>query len=155
MNKLFIDLCYEILSHYLHFPDVANTYKGIIDGLNFQNNFPWNTAVFSYKKGEIIAYIEKVRLNNVIDAYKEKGNSLRLIPVPSGKRLADASPEELYQNLSGEIPRLIFKGIHQVIKNLYSIPDDNELTAELLQQDIAVLQKYRLLNEEGDDNGQA
>lgn len=95
-----------------------------------------------------------MRLNNVIDEYRENDNPLILTPVPSGKRLVDASPEELYQNLSGEIPRLILKGIHQVIKNLHNIQDDNNLTAELIQQDITVLQKYKLLNGKENENGQ-
>ncbi len=43
---------------------------------------------------------------------------LLLIPVPSEKPLADANPEELYNNLAGEIPRLILKGIHQTVKHL-------------------------------------
>ena len=155
MNKNFYDICYEILSHYLHFPDVADTYKSIIDGLNYQNNFPWNTLIFPCKKDEIIAYIEKVRWNNVIDAYREKENPLLLVPVPSGKKLSDADPEELYQNLIGEIPRLILKGTHQVIKHLYIIENDNRLTAELLRQDVTVLQKYKLLSGEDNRNGQA
>ena len=29
MNKTFIDLCYEIISHYAHFPEVADTLKRV------------------------------------------------------------------------------------------------------------------------------
>lgn len=72
MNNNFYNICYEIMSHYLHFPDVLDTYKSICDGLYYQNNFPWNMSDFAYQKGEIISYIEKVRLNNIIDKYKEK-----------------------------------------------------------------------------------
>lgn len=35
MNKIFYDICYEIISQHLHFSDVADTYKSIIDGLNY------------------------------------------------------------------------------------------------------------------------
>lgn len=69
-----------------------------------------------------------------------------MIPDPSGKILFDTNPEELYNNLNGEILRLIIKGTHQLIKNLYIIKDNNMLTDEILRQDIAVLKKYKLLN---------
>ena len=142
MNKQFIDICYEILSHYLQFPDVADTYKNINDGLNYQMNFPQNDIDFLAKKSEIISYIEKVRLNNIIDAYREPLNFLLLVPFQPGKKLSDANREELYNNLSGEIPRLILKGIHQTIKHIDANVGDNELTAELVREDIDVLRKY-------------
>lgn len=144
MNKTFYDICYEILSHYLQFPDVADTYKSINDGWTYMKNFPQNIWGFMVKKGEIISYIQTVRLNNIIDAYKDPSNILLLVPVPSGKPLADADPQELYNNLSGEIPRLILKGIHQTVKHLHKELNDNQLTAELMQQDTKVLQKYGL-----------
>lgn len=144
MENLFFDVCYELLSHYLDYSDVADTFQSINDGLNYSNNFPWNMIDFQQKKGDIISYIEKVRLNNIIDAYREKENPLILVPVPSGRLLSQATPEELFNNLAAEIPRLILKGTHQAIKHLYIVRDDNELTAELLQQDIAVLRKYKL-----------
>ena len=146
MNKSFIDICYAIVSHYLHFPDVADTYKNITDGLSYQSNFPWDITDFLQKKDEIVLYIEKVRIDNIIDEYRGNENPLALIPVPSGKLLSKSNQSELYQNLSNEIPRLIMKAIHQIIKNLYTIWDDNVLTAELLQQDVSVLQRYGLLN---------
>ena len=145
MINNFLDICYELLSHYLNFPDVADTYKSIKTGLYYRDSFPQNADTFEKEKGAIISYIEKVRVNNVIDAYRKKENLFLLVPVPTGRPLADATPEELYNNLIAEIPRLIFKGIHQLIKNMNAVEDDNQLTSELLQQDSAVLRKYRLL----------
>ncbi len=144
MNKIFYDICYEILSHYLHFPDVADTYKSINDGLGYMRNFPQNDWDFVTKKGEIISYIKTVRLNNIIDAYKDPSNVHLFVPVPSGKLLADTTPQELYNNLSEEIPRLILKGVHQTVKNLHAELNDNQLTAELIREDTRVLQKYGL-----------
>lgn len=144
MSKTFYDICYEVLSHYLHFPDVADTYKSINDGWAHMRNFPQNIWDFTAKKGEIICYIQTARLNNIIDAYQDPSNVLLLVPVPSGKPLADANPQELYNNLSEEIPRLILKGIHQTVKHLHAELNDNQLTAELLQQDTKALQKYGL-----------
>ena len=148
MNKNFYDICYEVLWHYLHFPDVANTYKSINDGLDYMRNFPQDIWNFRTKKGEIISYIQTMRLNNIIDAYQDPSNMLLLVPVPSWKPLADASPEELYNNLAGEIPRLILKGIHQTVKHLNENLNDNLLTAELIQQDTRILKKYGLQDTE-------
>lgn len=145
MDKHFYDICYSILSYYLHFPDVADTYKDIINGQRYQNNFPLNEFDFQSKKGEIIEYIKKVRINNVIDAYQNQKNPLLFIPVPSGKLLDESTPKELYDNLSAEIPRLICKGIHQIIKHLVPCTDNNALTEELVQGNVATLQKYGLI----------
>lgn len=155
MSKRFIDICYEIISHYLHFSDVEDTVKGINDGIYYLNNFPKSQIEFLQKKDEIILYIQKARVGNIIDAYKEKENPFLFVPVPSGKFLSDLSPEELYQDLAAEIPRLILKGTHQVIKDLNAIEDDNKLTGELLRQDTSVLRKYGLLSEGDVANGQA
>lgn len=144
MEKIFFNLCYELLSRYLHFPDVADTYKSINDGMGYLRSFPKNMTEFLTKRNEIINYIKQVRENNIIDAYRSNENPCLLIPVPSGKTLEQATPQELYGNLEAEIPRLVYKGIHQTIKHSYKINDDNELTAELLQQDMNIFQKYKL-----------
>ena len=156
MSKTFFDICYKILSHYLHFPDVADTYKSINDGLNYLENFPQKEWDFFAKKKEIVSYIEMVRLNNIIDAYQDPSNMFLLVPIPSGKSLSNANPQELYNNLSREIPRLILKGIHQTIKHLNESLDDNQLTAELIQRDTRALRKYGLQSiEEAYSYGQA
>ena len=92
-----------------------------------------------------------VRKNNIIDTYKNGLNPLILVPVSSGKSLFQASPQELYDNLQNEIPRLILKGIYQIIKHFNEMADDNDLIAELLQEDINTLVKYDI---RGDVNGQ-
>ncbi len=148
MNKIYYDICYKLLSHYLRFLDVADTNNSINNGLNYLWNFPQNERDFLAKKKEIVSYIKMVRINNIIDAYKDSSNILLFVPVPSGKSLDDVNPQELYNNLAREIPRLILKGIHQAAKHLNEHVDDNQLTAELLQQDIRVLEKYGLLGAE-------
>ena len=145
MKKEFYDFCYEVLSHYLSFPDVADTYKNIKDGLYYRDNYPQNLSDFKMKQKEMVLYIIAVRTNNIIDAYKEKENPLRLIPFSLGRRLDQLSPAELYDELVAEIPRLILKGIHQTIKHFNSTIDDNQLTAELLKEDISILQKCGLV----------
>lgn len=104
------------------------------------------------KSYEVINYITEVRKNNIIDAYKNCLNPLILVPLASGKSLFQASPQELYNNLEQEIPRLIIKGVHQTIKHFNEMADDNDLIAELLKEDINTLAKYDI---RGDVNGQA
>ena len=117
MNRIFYDMCYEILSHYLNFPDVADTYKSIEDGIQYCNNYPQTMTDFMNKKDDIIRYIRNVRKDNVIDAYKNGQNPLLFVPSPIGKLLLQLTPNELYINLVTEIRRLIIKGIHQTIKH--------------------------------------
>lgn len=142
MNKVFYDICYEVLSHYLNFPDVADTYKSIVNGIDYCSNYYQIQMDFDNKKHEVINYIVNVRKNNVIDTYKNNENLFLLVPLPSGKSLLQASPQELYINLEQEIPRLILKGVHQIIKHFNKMVDDNDLTAELLQEDVNILVKY-------------
>lgn len=143
----FINICYDILSEHLHFPDVADTWKDIQDGLNKMKAFPKNYTDFMQAKSEIISYIKNVRLGNIIDSIQENSPFL-YVPDSSGKTLEDCTPQELYNNLSTEIPRLILKGIHQTIKHFYIEKDEN-IATELIQQDTAVLHKYNLINTEG------
>lgn len=147
MNKVFYDICYELLSHYQKFPDVADTYKSIVDGINYYKNYYQIQMDFNNKKYEIINYICNVGKNNIIDAYKNGLNPLMLFPIPSGRFLLQASPQELYKNLENEIPRLILKGVHQIIKHFNEMLDDNDLTAELLQEDVNTLLKYNIRGE--------
>lgn len=144
MNKVFYDICYEVLSHYLNFPDVSDTYKSVVEGINYYNNYCQIRKDFENKKYEVINYIVKVRKNNIIDSYENGLNPLMLFPVPSGRSLSQATPQELYNNLKQEIPRLILKGVHQIIKHFNEIVDDNDLTVELLQENVNTLIKYNI-----------
>lgn len=147
MYNPFINLCYEVLSKNLHFPDVADTWRDIQDGRNKMKCFPQDYNSFMQTKHEITSYIKKVRAGNIIDSIKENSPFLH-ISDGSGKTLDECTPIELYNNLSMEIPRLILKGIHQTIKHFYIEKDEN-IAAELIQQDTAVLRKYNLINTEG------
>lgn len=144
MNKAFYDICYEVLSHYLNFPDVADTYKSIVDGIDYCNNYHKIQMDFDNKKYEIINYIVNVRKNNVIDTYINNENLLLHVSLPLGNSLFQASPQELYNNLEQEIPKLILKGVHQIIKHFNEMVDDNDLTAELLLEDVNTLLKYNI-----------
>ena len=144
MNKVFYDICYEVLLHYLKFPDVDDTYKSVVEGIGYYNNYYQICMDFENRKHEVINYIVKVRKNNIIDSYKNGLNPLMFVPVPSGRTLSQLMPQELYNNLQQEIPRLILKGVHQVIKHSNEITDDNDLTAELLQENVNTLVKYNI-----------
>jgi len=146
MKNEFMDLCYEIIRHYSSFSDVAGTAKDISDGIGYAQCFQQNKVEFSRKYNEIVAFIIKVRANNIVDSYKDDKNYLTLIPVPSGKPLNQSTPEELFNNLVTEINRLIVKGIHQTIKHIHPDLNDIELLKKLLSQEISVLQEYGLLS---------
>lgn len=143
MNKTFYDICYQVLSQYLNFPDVADTYKSIRDGISYLDYYPQNDFEFQFKKNEIIRYIIEVRSNNFI--YKCQKDNKLFMPITlegSNKTLWDDDKRELYIQLENEVSVLILKGIHQVIKHLYPILDDNMLSVELLYQGVETLQKY-------------
>ena len=142
---MFYDICYEILSHYLHFPDVANTFKSIGDGINHQNNFLQD---YQTKRNEIISYIIKARTDNIIYTYREKQHPIIVSSSPA-RPLSQANENELYAELSDAILLLIAKGIHQIIKLSNQNADDAALSSQLIQQDISVLQENGLYNQYG------
>ena len=139
---MFYDICYEILSHYLHFPDVANTFKSIGDGINHQNNFLQD---YQTKRNEIISYIIKARTDNIIYTYREKQRPI-IVPGSPARPLSQANEDELYAELEGVIAILILKGIHQIITLSNPTANDDTLSSQLLQQDINTLQMYGLYN---------
>lgn len=143
MNKRLFDLCYTLISHYLQFPDVADTFKDISDGISYLQNYPQTPQKFFGKQDDIIRYIVKARVDNLVYIYRNS----RQIPVPglSGKSLKQATSNELFVELEDDVSLLALKGIHQTIKHLYPMLNDNNLSDELLQQDISVIQeKYGL-----------
>ena len=145
MNKAFFDTCYNILSHYLHFPDVADTFKSIDDGIYHRNHFPndydWNCQE---KRNEIIKYIRNARIDNII--YSCLNKVPLVVPVTPSKSLENMNLYELYAELEGAIAILILKGIHQIIKLSNPNANDDTLSSQLLQQDINTLQMYGLYN---------
>ena len=54
MDRGFYDISYEILSHYLNFPDIVDTYKSIGDGNSYLKYYPQNDFDFQNKRNEII-----------------------------------------------------------------------------------------------------
>lgn len=143
LNKSLFNLYYALISHYLQFSDVSDTLKDISEGISYLQNYPQNPQDFFAKQDDIIRYIVKARVDNLIYVYRNS----RQIPIPGlpGKSLRQATSNELFVELEDAVSLLALKGIHQTIKHLYPMLNDNNLSDELLQQDISVIQgKYGL-----------
>jgi len=145
MNNPFLDLCYQILIQNTQYPDVASTAKDISDGINYLQLHFQNPVEFMKRRDEIVEFVIKARENNIVDSFQDDKNYLLLVPVQSGKPLAQSSPQELYNNLAYEIDRLRIKGIYQVIKHVNPCLNDTELLQQLLSQDISILRGYGLI----------
>lgn len=127
----------------MQFPDVSDTLKDISEGISYLQNYPQNPQDFFGKQDDIIRYIVKARVDNLVYVYRNS----RQIPVPGlpGKTLRQTMSNELFVELEDAVSLLALKGIHQTIKHLYPMLNDNNLSDELLQQDISVIQgKYGL-----------
>lgn len=59
MSKTYYDICYNILSHYLHFPNVADTYKSINNGLNYLRNFLKMNGTFWQRKKRLFLTLRR------------------------------------------------------------------------------------------------
>lgn len=142
MGKEFYDLGYEVLSHYLNFPDVADTFKSINDGNMYLNNYPMDDFDFQFKKDKIITYIQKARIDNIIYQYHETNKVF--VPSPTKKMLKQCTREELRTQLEIEISMLMLKGVHQVVMHLHPWINIDALSGELLENDIKIFDRYRL-----------
>ena len=136
------------LSHYDHFPEVADTIKTIFEGQEFLNSYPNNNQEFLQRKSDIISYIQKARLGNIIYTYHN--SKMIFLPSGSGKTIFEDSKEELRSQLEGELSMLILKGVHQVIMHLYPTTDNDALSGELLRQSENTLQAYGLIGSDED-----
>lgn len=143
----FYNLCFEILKAYQQIPEIVSVLKDIQDGLEYERNFPQTLESFFIQKNEIISYIRKVRVGNIVDAFKNEEGSLALISVPNGKPLSEATPGELYTELNAEIPRLILKGLYQLIKHYFPMADDRKIMQDLFSKNVQALAGYGLLKE--------
>lgn len=135
MNKQYYDLYYEILSHYLNFPDIADTFKSIADGICHLMNYPQDEQSFMLRQSDLVAYIVQARTDNLVYTYHNTGQ----IPLPIGapsKSLWQANRFELFENLETAVLWLKLKGMHQLIKHYNATIDDSTLAGELLQSDI-------------------
>lgn len=142
MGKDFYDICYEVLSHYLHFPDVADTFKSIKDGIKLLIDYPTNDFEYQTQKDKIITYIQMARIDNVIYQYHESHSVF--IPLPMRKKLNQDTRDELCVELEIAVSILKLKGIHQVIKHQYAGVSDDVLSGELLGCDMTVFDRYGL-----------
>lgn len=134
MNKQYYDFCYEILSRYLNFPDVADTFKSIEDGILHLMNYPQDNISFMHRQNDFIAYIIQARKDNLVYTYRQTGQ----IPLPIGmpsKSLWQANRIELFGDLEAAVSWLKLKGMHQLIKHYNPAIDDFVLAEELLQND--------------------
>ena len=146
MNNAFKDLCFEIIGQHLDLPDVASTAKDINDAIEYAQLYQRSPIDFCMKHAEIVNFIVRARDNNIVDAWSDDKNYLLLVPVQSGKRLSQSTPQELFDNLVPEIDRLRIKGIYQVIKHIKPDSSDAELLKRLLSNDVSVLNEYGLLS---------
>ena len=144
MNKQYYDLYYEILSHYLNFPDIANTFKSIADGILHLINYPQDDISFMHRQNELVSYIIQARKDNLVYTYHNTGQIPLPIGVPS-KSLWQANRFELFENLETAVLWLKLKGMHQLIKRYNATIDDSTLAGELLQSDIhTMVARYNL-----------
>ena len=148
MNKAFLDLCYSLLSHYGHFPEVADTIKSILEGKDLLDNYPEDDWTFQHKKPGIISFIMESRADNII--YEYRNSKKVFLPFGAGKTIFEDDMMELRSQLEGELSILTLKGIHQLIKHLYPALDNDMLSEELLRQDVSILQKYGIYSNNED-----
>lgn len=138
MNKQYYDLYYEILSHYLNFPDIADTFKSIADGILHLINYPQDDIYFMHRQNDLVAYIIQARTDNLVYTYHNTGQIPLPIGVPS-KSLWQANRFELFENLETAVLWLKLKGMHRLIKHYNATIDDSILAGELLQCDIHMI----------------
>lgn len=144
MNKKYYDLLYSILSQYQRFPDVADTLKSVMDGIDHLCNYPQNDWDFMHKQTDIITYIVKARTDNLIYMCR----NAKVVPIPitlPPRKLNQLNRMELFIELEDAVLMLKLKGLHQIITQENSVSDSQALAEEILNSDTGtVILKYGL-----------
>ena len=131
----FIDRCFELFEKTSKTHDLSKDVENYNKALYYKDNF----ALISRK--EVEQFIVSVRMDNPIAAISEavakalRGNLDVISNIP---------PENLYQELQGEIANLVLKGALDSLKLLNSLNDEQaqRLAERLYNGDLAIFNEY-------------
>ena len=141
MSKNFIDMCYDLFTRTSQYHDLGKD----VDNLNKINYYLTNyysCNLYLTNRKDIEDFIVDVRFDNPIYAA-----ICQIAKASSGpmRKLYELNHDELYIELRGEIPNIVFKGAYDSIKLLYNLDEQQSanLATRFVSEDMTIFTDYK------------
>ena len=134
----FFDLCYELFMRTSKYHDLGKDIQNYNKVINYMNTF------YGVDRKEIEKFIIDVRMDNPVYSAIQQMVKVMVSNVPL-KRLEELYPNELYNELCGELYNIVLKGAYDSIKllNELTMEEELELSKRFANGDISIFMQYR------------
>lgn len=116
----FFDLCYELFMRTSKYHDLGKDIQNYNKVIYYMNNF------YGVDRKKIEEFIIDVRMDNPVYSAIQQMVKVMVSNVPL-RRLEELYPNELYNELCGEIYNVVLKGAYDSIKLLNELTTEEEL----------------------------
>ena len=136
----FFDMCYELFMRTSKYHDLGKDVLNYNKVINYLNNF------YGVNRKEIEKFIVDVRMDNPVYSAMQQIVKVVASNIPL-RRLEELYPNELYNELCGEIYNLVLKGAYDSVKLLNELTADEELelSKRFANGDSSIFTQYKLI----------
>ncbi len=136
----FFDMCYELFMRTSKYHDLGKDVLNYNKVINYMNNF------YGVDRKEIEKFIVDVRMDNPVYSAIQQIVKVVASNIPL-RRLEELYPNELYNELCGEIYNVVLKGAYDSVKLLNELTADEELelSKRFANGDSSIFTQYKLI----------
>lgn len=136
----FFDMCYELFMRTSKYHDLGKDVLNYNKVINYLNNF------YGVNRKEIEKFIVDVRMDNPVYSAMQQIVKVVASNIPL-RRLEELYPNELYNELCGEIYNVVLKGAYDSVKLLNELTADEELelSKRFANGDSSIFTQYKLI----------
>lgn len=136
----FFDMCYELFMRTSKYHDLGKDVLNYNKVINYMNNF------YGVNRKEIEEFIVDVRMDNPVYSARQQIVKVMASNVPL-RRLEELYPNELYNELCGEIYNVVLKGAYDSVKllNKLTVDEELELSKRFANGDSSIFTQYKLI----------
>ena len=136
----FFDMCYELFMRTSKYHDLGKVVLNYNKVINYMNNF------YGVNRKEIEKFIVDVRMDNPVYSAMQQIVKVVASNIPL-RRLEELYPNELYNELCGEIYNVVLKGAYDSVKLLNELTADEELelSKRFANGDSSIFTQYKLI----------
>lgn len=136
----FFDMCYELFMRTSKYHDLGKDVLNYNKVINYMNNF------YGVDRKEIEKFIVDVRMDNPVYSAMQQIVKVVASNIPL-RRLEELYPNELYNELCGEIYNVVLKGAYDCVKllNKLTVDEELELSKRFANGDSSIFTQYKLI----------
>ena len=136
----FFDMCYELFMRTSKYHDLGKDIQNYNKVIYYMNNFD------GVDRKKIEEFIIDVRMDNPVYSAMQQIVKVVASNIPL-RRLEELYPNELYNELCGEIYNVVLKGAYDSVKLLNELTADEELelSKRFANGDSSIFTQYKLI----------